>query len=116
MGEITKTTKKRKRTPAKDPVKREGQLINLAINLAEEQLLNGTATSQVITHFLKLATTKEQLENEKLRADLRVAEAKVKHMESQSTSQELYEKALAAFTTYAGRKNNSNEENEDDIY
>lgn len=88
----------------KSPESRENYLISLAFKVAEQKLLDGTASSQLLTHFLKLATTKEELENEKLRADLKVAEAKVKHLESQSTSADLYEKAIAAFKTYAGVK------------
>lgn len=95
-------TLRKKRTPSRDPTKREGELTNLAFKLAEKQLKDGTATSQVITHFLKLATTREQLENDRLRADLELSRAKVKHLESQATSSELYEKAIEAFRTYAG--------------
>lgn len=100
----------RKKPPAKSPKARENQLINLAMKLAEQQLMDGSATSQVVVHFLKLATTKEQLENEKLKADLKVAEAKIKHMESQSMANELFEKALKAFSTYAGSKEETNDE------
>lgn len=101
---MTKKDKKKrnvKQIPAKSPKQRENQLINLAVDLAERQLRDGSATSQVITHFLKLATTREQLENERLRAELKLSSAKVKHLESQNTSQELYEKALAAFKSYS---------------
>lgn len=96
------TSKKRESSPVKTPEARENQLINLAIDLVERQLREGTATSQVITHFLKLATTKEKLENEKLRSDLRVADAKIKQIEAQSTLTELYEGALAAMKSYRG--------------
>lgn len=94
--------RKKMSIPALTPEARENQLINLAMNLAESQLREGSATSQVITHFLKLATVKEQLENDKLRADLKVAEAKVKYMEDQATSKEMYEKAIEAFKRYSG--------------
>lgn len=103
---------KKRRTPSRNPEKREGELTNLAFRLAEEQLRNGTATSQVITHFLKLATTREQLENDRLRADLDLSRAKIKHLESQSTSGELYEKAIEAFRTYAGYQ----EETDEDVW
>lgn len=93
---------KRKRTPARSPEGRENQMISDAFDLAERKLRDGTASSQLIVHFLKLATTREQLENEKLRSDLKVADAKVRHMESQATSAELYEKAINAFKSYAG--------------
>lgn len=94
----------RTKTPARSAQARENQLINLAIELAERQLRDGSATSQVITHFLKLATAKEQLENEKLRSDLRLADAKIKQMERSSMSEEIYEKAIEAMKSYSGNE------------
>lgn len=95
--------KKRKRRPRTEKGM-ENYLIGLAIDMVEDQLLAGTASSQVLTHFLKLATTKEKLENEKLRSDLRVAEAKIKAFESGDELKELYSKALDAMKNYNGRK------------
>lgn len=114
MTKKIKKEPKRKQIPARSPKERENQLINLAIDLAERQLRDGSATSQVITHFLKLATTKEQLENERLRADLKLSNAKVKHLESQNTSQELYEKALNAFKSYSVGGFQEEEETDDE--
>ncbi len=108
---MTKKNKKREYAPARTPEAKENQMINLAFNLAEKKLKDGSASSQLITHFLKLATVREQLENEKLKAYLEVANAKIKHMESQETSQELYQKALKAFCSYSGTKY---EEDDDD--
>lgn len=90
---------------------RENQLINLAVDLAERQLKDGSATSQVITHFLKLATVREQLENDKLRSDLKLAEAKVQQIHSEEEKNELYLKALAAMKSYSGQ---DFEEDDDD--
>lgn len=100
----------RKTPPARTAKARENQLINLAIDLAERQLKDGSATSQVITHFLKLATVREQLENEKLRTELRVSEAKIKQMESQTSSEELFEKAINALKSYNGYSYEEEEE------
>lgn len=111
MAETARTKKKREYAPARSPEAKENQMINLAFKLAEKKLKEGTASSQLITHFLKLATTREELENEKLRADLLVADAKVKHLQSQATSQDLYEKAIKAFRSYVGTP-----EEEDDDY
>lgn len=94
----------RKRSPARTPKARENQLINLAIDLAEKQLRDGSATSQVITHFLKLATVREQLENEKLKSDLKVAEAKINQIKEQANIKELYEKAMIAMKSYSGEQ------------
>ncbi len=102
---MAKTTEKKKRrdyAPARTPEAKENQMISLAFKLAEKKLKDGSASSQLITHFLKLATIKEQLENEKLKADLEVANAKIKHMASQETTQELYQKAIKAFCEYSG--------------
>lgn len=103
-------TKVRRSKPI-DPQEKENQLISLAMKLAEQQLRDGTAKSQVIAHFLNLATTKTKLENDKLKTDLKVAEAKIKYMEDQTSGKELFEQALKAFSSYGG--NSRNEEGED---
>ena len=71
-----------KRPPAKTPEGREQQMISLAVDLAEEQLRNGTASSQVIVHYLKLASTREKLEQEKIRHENAMLEAKTKAYEN----------------------------------
>lgn len=106
--------KSRKRPPARTPEQREKQLISLAVGLAERQLRDGSASSQVITHFLKLATTKEKLENEKLRADLDVARAKIKQIESGEEMKTLFKDALDAMRKYSGNVFSSNEDKYDD--
>lgn len=97
-----KTNKKRR--PATTPDGREGQLINLAVDLAEEQLANGTATSQVITHYLKLGTSRERLEQERLERENKLLDAKVGQIESMQRVEELYADALAAMKTYSGHQ------------
>lgn len=96
--------------PVRTAQARENQLINLAIDLVERQLQDGSASSQVITHFLKLATTREKLENEKLRSDLRVAEAKIKQYNSADELKELYAAAMDAMKGYSA----DSEDEEDD--
>jgi cell division protein FtsL len=71
--------------------------------LAEEQIRSGTATAQVITHFLKLGTEREKLERKRLEGENRLLEAKVESLASSSRIEELYEKAVAAMRSYAGR-------------
>ncbi len=95
---------KRNRRPASTPEGRENQLINLAVEVAEEQLRNRTASSQVITHFLKLATERESLEREKLRREVEVLQAKVAQLASAKKVEELYELALAAMRRYSGQE------------
>lgn len=88
--------------PALSPEARENQLIALAVDLAEQQLIDGTASSQVITHFLKLGTTREELEKEKLKQENKVLEAKAKAIESSEEIKALYENAIKAIRNYAG--------------
>lgn len=95
-------TTKRKSLPARNPEARENQLINLAMNLAEQKLRDGTASSQIITTLLHMGTVKAQLELKKLESDVRVADAKVEQMEKAENSAELYAEALKAFKSYQG--------------
>lgn len=102
--------------PALTPEARENQMIALAVDLAEQQLRDGTASSQVITHFLKLATVKEQLEREKLTTENKLLQAKIKDLESQASSAALYSEALKAFSVYSGQAPAPQEEDEEDEY
>lgn len=95
-------TKKTKSLPALDPESRENQLISLAVNLAEEKLRDGTASNQLIVHYLKLGSTKERLEKEKLEAENKLLKAKTETLESSKKSEELYAEAIKAITHYSG--------------
>lgn len=88
--------------PATSLDARENQLITLAVNLAEEQLRAGTASSQVITHYLKLGTTRERLEQERLRQENELARAKREKIQADAHADEVYAEALAAFRSYSG--------------
>ena len=98
------TTNKVKRRAAMSPEARENQLISEAVDLAEEQILNGTASSQVITHFLKLGSRKEQLEREKLENENELLRTRIKALESSEKSEEMYAKVLRAIKEYSGRE------------
>lgn len=100
---MAKVSKTRKMRPALTPEARENQLISLATDLAEEQLRSGTASSQVITHFLKLGTTKAELEKEKLEQENELLKAKTKAIESGEEVKVLYEQALKAMKNYSGQ-------------
>lgn len=95
------TTVKRGR-PALTPEGREGQLVSLAIDLAEQQLREGTASSQVITHYLKLGTERERLERERLEEENKLLRAKTEALEAQKESKIQYEKILKALRNYNG--------------
>lgn len=92
------------RSPAKTIEGREQQMVNAAIDLAEKQIREGTASSQVITHYLKLGTTSYQLEHEKLQNENRLLEAKVEAMKSAQRMEELYANAIKAMATYSGKQ------------
>lgn len=93
---------KKSAPPATTPQGREDQLIALAIDVAEDQLRKGTASAQVVTHFLKLASSKEKLEREKLELENELIKAKTETLQSQKRSEELYSNAIAAMKSYAG--------------
>lgn len=94
---------KRRRPPATTPEARENQLISLAVDLAERQLSEGTASSQVITHYLKLGSTKEKLEKEILEQQKLLMQAKTDALKSAKNGEELYKNALDAMRTYTGQ-------------
>jgi hypothetical protein len=94
------------RRPGLTPESRELQLVSLAVDLAEKQLLDGTASSQVITHYLKLGTTKERLEQEKLTKENELLIAKTEALKSSQKHEELLEKAMQAFGIYSGQSEN----------
>lgn len=95
--------KARKIRPALSPEARENQMISLAENLAEKMLLEGTASSQLITHYLKLGTTKAMLEKEKLEKENELLRAKTEALESSKRIEELYTNALNAMKRYGGQ-------------
>ena len=82
---------------------RENQLISLAVDLAEQQLRDGTASSQVITHYLKLGSTRERLEKEKLIKENELLKAKTESLESTKEMKSLYEEAIKAMRNYSGQ-------------
>ena len=81
---------------------RQNRMISYAIDMAEEQLMNRTASSQVLTHYLKLATVQSQLELEKLTAENELLKAKTDALRSAKEVEELYSNALKAMTDYGG--------------
>ncbi len=93
---------KRKMRPASTPEARENQLISMAYDLAEERMRNGTATSQEITHFLKLGSEKSRMEAEKLRKEVELLKAKTEVLESSKVAEELYSRAIDAMRRYSG--------------
>lgn len=98
--------------PPLDPQYRENQIISAAMNLAERQIKEGTASSQIISHFLKLGTANARYETEKLINENELLKAKREQLQSQKSSEELYAKAIHAMGIYGGK--GSSEDYEDD--
>ena len=113
MSKVTAKKSKdvpRKIRPALTPEAREAQLISLAVDVAEEQLLNRTASSQVITHYLKLGSTKERIEREILERQKDLITAKTEALQSSKRIEELYQEAIRAMRDYGGLSRSSVED------
>lgn len=114
---VTKTDDDTKKIrPALTPEARENQLIYLATDLAEKQLREGTASSQVITHYLKLGSSKEKLEQDILRENKKLLTAKTEALQSAKRIEELYTEAISAMRKYSGHGGTEEYEETDDEY
>lgn len=102
VKETKSSESSKKMRPALTPEGRENQMISLAVDLAEKQLMDGTASSQVITHFLKLGSTTQRLEKEKLEEENKLLKAKTKALEDAADMKALYADAIAAMKRYSG--------------
>ena len=102
--------------PALTPEARENQLIYLATELAEQQLRDGTASSQVITHYLKLGSTKERIEKEILEKQKELISAKTEALQSAKKIEELYANAISAMRQYSGNGSDNDEDDEPEDY
>lgn len=98
--EMTKSVRACKPRPATSIEEEENELIELAINAAKKQLKEGTASAQVITHYLKLGSTKERTEKQKIEKEIELLEAKAESLKSAKKQEEFYIKAVEAFKTY----------------
>jgi len=103
------------RAPAQTPEDRENQLVSLAYDLAEKQIRAGTASSQVLTQFLKLGSSREKAEQEKIRNENALLATKKELMESQKAVEALYSEALEAMRAYSGQPSISQEPDYDDF-
>src|SRR4051812_47453249 len=99
-----------RRRPASTPEARENQLIAKAVDLAERQLEDGSASAQVISHYLKLGSSREKLEQERLAMEVSLLEAKREAMASAARVEELYGAAIDAMRAYAGQEPRSNDD------
>lgn len=102
-----------RRRPATTPEGRENEMVSLAYDLAEEQIRDGTASSQVISHFLKLGSTRERLEQQRIDYENKLTEVKIEAIKSQKRVEELFQEALDAMRSYSGQVPDSGENGED---
>lgn len=101
-----------KTRPALTPEAEENEMISLAMSLVKQRLMDGTASSQETTHFLKQATAKAKYETELIKAQTAMAIAKKEALESQKRSEAKFEEAIKAFKMYSG--NGGGDEDYDD--
>lgn len=109
-------TRRRFTRPASTPEAREQQLVSLAMDEAERQMREGTASAQVITHFLKAGSIREEMERGRLEREVELLEAKVQSLASARRVEELYAEALEAMRTYAGQDVETFDDYEEDGY
>ena len=112
MAKVKKADSKnttRKIRPALTPDARENQMIALAVDLVEQRLLDGTASSQETTHFLKLGSMKNRLEMEKLQEENRLLKARTEALQSAKRVEELYSEAIKAMRRYSGQGSDDDE-------
>lgn len=105
----TNTGNIRKPRPALSPEARENQLIALAVDLVEQRLIDGTASSQETTHFLKLATQKARYEKELMEKQIELMTAKTEQIRSEQHKEELYEEVINALRKYNGQGDSDEE-------
>lgn len=97
-------SKSKRTSPALSPEGRESQLTAAAFDLAEKRILDGTASNQLLIHFLKRADPKERIEKEILEKQKELIVAKTENLESQKRTEELYQKAINAMKRYSGQE------------
>ena len=110
MAKAKSDTKKTRGRPASTPEQRENELINLAVDLAEQQLRDGTATPSVIVHYLKLGSSRGQLENQMLEKKTELVSAQADSVKATARTEEMYEKAIEAMRIYSGHGRDDSEE------
>lgn len=103
-----------RRPPATTPEARENQLISMASDLVEKQLREGTASAQVISHFLKLGSTREKLEQERLAREVELLYIKAEAIKSAERVEAMYSEALNAMRAYAGQEPKDDPDEYDD--
>lgn len=94
------------------PERREDQIIAMAMDEAEKRIRDGTASNQLLVHFLKLGSTKDRLEKEILAEQKKLIKAKTSDIESARDTRELFKEAISAMKTYSGEAEEGEEDGE----
>lgn len=102
MATARASTNGHTRSPARTPEAREDELAALAYDLAEDQIREGTASSQVVTHFLKAGSRRERMEQMRMEHEIELMQVKKEQLEGQKRVEELYVSALEAMRSYSG--------------
>lgn len=102
--------------PAMTAEAQQNRMISLAIGCAEKQMREGTASSAVICHYLKLASRKEELELEKTKAELELMKAKKKQIESEEERERIYAEAIRSLGIYRGDSPEGDDDDEEELY
>lgn len=103
----------KRQPPAQTVEAREEEMINLATNLAEKKLRDGTATSALILHYLKSGSTKDRLERKRIAVDMELSEAKTESIKSNKNIEEVVRDAVEAMKLYAGAGSYLNQDTDD---
>lgn len=111
--ESSPVSSKRRRRRAMSPEEREAQLISLTMDVVEDRIRNGKASSQELVHFLRAGSNKERFENQKLELELQLVQAKTENLRLQQKNEEIYSEALKAFKRYSGADVDEDEDDED---
>lgn len=100
MAKKTETKPQVRRPRPRTPEAQENRMISLAMDLAEQKLIDGTASSQLITHYLKLGSSRERLENELIRKQMEHLDVKMQAIKSAEQRDEIYAEAIEALRSY----------------
>lgn len=111
--ESSPVSSKRRRRRAMSPEEREAQLISLTMDVVEDRIRNGKASSQELVHFLRAGSNKERFETQKLELELQLVQAKTENLRLQQKNDEIYAEALKAFKRYSGTDDIEDEDDED---
>ena len=113
MKKSNESRPRKHEAPALTLETRENQLVALAMNLAEQRLRDGKATSQEIVYFLKAGSPDEKLKRQLLEAQAELAKAKAEAIENEKQNAKLFEEAIAAFKEYNGESYEDTEPDQD---